>query len=61
MGAEGQHFVIRADKLTDENSLDNPHRIVPQAQSLPNCAKQISVSLPAYSVNVLRIPAQSLP
>ena len=61
IGAVGQHFVMRAEKLTDENSLDNPQRIVPQMQPLPNCARQFSVTLPPYSVNLLRIPAQSLP
>jgi alpha-L-arabinofuranosidase len=55
--ASGQHIVIRADGFNEENSLENPHRIVPQEQSLPNCAKEFSVTLPPYSVNVLRIPA----
>jgi alpha-L-arabinofuranosidase len=57
----GKHFVLRGESLTDENSLDQPRRIVPQEQPLLNCARQFSVTLPAYSVNLLRIPAQAQP
>lgn len=55
----GQHIVIRADKPTDENSLDNPRRIVPQEAPLSNCGKNFSVTLPPSSVNVLRIPVSA--
>ena len=57
VGAEGRQIVIRSDGLYDENSLDHPRRIVPREEPLPNCASQFSVTLPPYSVNVLRIPA----
>jgi alpha-L-arabinofuranosidase len=56
VGATGQHIVIHADQPTDENTLNNPRRIVPREQPLPNCAQSFSVTLPPHSVNVLRIP-----
>ena len=58
LGASGQHWVIRADNLTDENTLDLPRRIAPQELPLAGCAERFSVTLPPYSVNVLRIPAR---
>jgi alpha-L-arabinofuranosidase len=58
VGANGQHILIRSDKPTDENSLDTPRRIVPQALPLPNCASSFPVILPPYSVNVLLVPAR---
>jgi len=54
----GHHIVIRSDKPTDENSLDNPRRIVPQEAPLSNRDKSFSVTLPPSSVNVLIIPAR---
>ena len=59
--AKGQHIYIRADSLTDENSLETPRRIVPQEQPLSNCANVFSVILPPLSVNVLRISATTKP
>ena len=58
VAATGRHIVIRADKPEDENTLDQPDRITPQVLPLTGCAKQFSVTLPPYSVNVLRIPAR---
>ncbi len=55
--APGRHFVIRADQPTDENSLEDPLRLVPREQPLPNSARQFTVTLPPLSVNVLTIPA----
>jgi len=57
VGQTGRHIVIRADKPTDENTLDQPDRIVPHETPLSGCAARFSVTLPRYSVNVLRIPA----
>lgn len=58
VGAVGRHIVIRADSFERENSLEEPQRIVPMERALSGCAKEFSVTLPPYSVNVLRIPAQ---
>jgi len=58
VAASGQHIVIRADKPEDENSLDTPNRIAPQVLPLANCSRSFQVTLPPYSVNVLRVPAR---
>jgi alpha-L-arabinofuranosidase len=58
IGQAGRHVVIRSAGPYEENSLDNPRRLVPQESPLPACAKRFSVTLPPYSVNVLRIPAE---
>jgi alpha-L-arabinofuranosidase len=58
VGPAGRHIVIRSAGQYDENTLDDPRRIVPQESSLPACAKRFSVTLPPYSVNVLRVPAE---
>ena len=58
VGQAGRHLVIRSAGQYDENTLDNPRRIVPQDVPLPGCARMFSVTLPPYSVNVLRIPAE---
>lgn len=55
----GQHFVIRADSHTDENSLESPQRIVPSEQALSNVSAKMVVTLPPLSVNLLRIPASA--
>ncbi len=57
VGKTGQHFIIRAAKPFAENSLENPQLIVPQELKLDGCAPRFSVTLPPFSVNVLRIPA----
>jgi alpha-L-arabinofuranosidase len=54
----GRHTVISGEGVHDENSLEQPHRIVPKAQPLPGCAKDFPVTLPPLSVNVLEIPAR---
>jgi alpha-L-arabinofuranosidase len=57
VGAAGRHLVIRGKGPEDENTLDNPRRIVPQELPLPGVAASFTVELPPLSVNVLRIPA----
>ena len=58
VGRTGRQIVIRSAKPEDENSLDNPRRIVPQERPLADCAKHFSVMLEPRSVNVLCIPAE---
>ena len=58
VGGAGRQIVIQSEKLDNENTLDNPRRIVPQERPLPNCAKHFSVMLAPQSVNVLCIPAE---
>ncbi len=61
VGAAGRHVVIRGLGPEDENTLDDPRRIVPQELPLPGCAAAFTVELPPLSVNVLRIPATRAP
>jgi hypothetical protein len=58
VAATGQHIVIRADKADAENSLDQPDLITPKVLPLTHSSKCFQVTLPPYSVNVLRIQAK---
>ncbi|MEI7900502.1 MAG: alpha-L-arabinofuranosidase C-terminal domain-containing protein [bacterium] len=58
VGAKGRHIVMRSEKPDDENTLDNPLRIVPQDQPLPGCGQRFTVMLAPSSINVLCIPAR---
>ena len=58
VSATGRHVEIKAEGLYEENSLDNPHRILPEEKLLRNCGPSFSVELAPYSVNVLRIAAE---
>jgi alpha-L-arabinofuranosidase len=58
VGAKGRHILIRSDRVTDENNLDEPLKIVPVEQELGNCSDHFSVSVPGQSVNVLLIPVK---
>jgi alpha-L-arabinofuranosidase len=57
VGKSGKLISISSDNLDGDNTLDNPRRIVPQESALTDCAPQFSVTLPPYSVNVIRVPA----
>jgi alpha-L-arabinofuranosidase len=54
----GRHVIISSAGRYDDNTLDDPRRIVPREQPLRGCAPRFSVMLPPLSVNVLRIPAE---
>ncbi|MFO0892046.1 MAG: alpha-L-arabinofuranosidase C-terminal domain-containing protein [Isosphaeraceae bacterium] len=54
--ATGRHLFLTADHPDDENTLEQPRRIVPRERPLEGCSRRFRVSLPASSVNVLRIP-----
>lgn len=59
VGRAGRLISISSDSLDGDNTLDEPQRIVPRETPLENCSSQFSVTLPPYSVNVLRIPAEA--
>ncbi len=58
VSSTGRQIVLRSEKPEDENTLENPRRIVPQERPLPNCGKKFSVELAPRSVNLLCIPAE---
>jgi len=59
VGPSGKYIVISSPGQYDENSLENPSRIVPREMPLPNVSERFSVELPPHSVNILRIPAKT--
>ena len=59
VGQSGKHIAISSPGQYDENSLDDPRRIVPRELPLSSLSEHFTVELPPYSVNVLRIPASA--
>ncbi len=58
VGATGRHVVLQWPNLKEDNTLEEPRRILPQERKLEGCAPEFTVILPPQSVNVLRIPAR---
>lgn len=56
VGGKGRHFIFQADSLADDNSLENPRKLTPKERPLTVTGSSFSVTIPPYSVNVLRIP-----
>jgi alpha-L-arabinofuranosidase len=54
----GKHIVIRGENPRQDNTLDEPRRIVPREQPLAGVGEKFTVTLEPYSVNVLRVPAR---
>jgi len=45
----------QAGKLTDENSFDNPHRIVTQTATVSINGSQFEYTFPKFSFTILRM------
>jgi len=58
IGPSGKLITLQNDSPTTDNNFQNPHRITPREFPLPTPSPNISVQLPPYSVNILRIPAK---
>jgi alpha-L-arabinofuranosidase len=56
VGSKGRHILIRSEKVTDENNLIEPKKIMPVELELNNCSADFPVSVPGHSVNVFLIP-----
>ena len=50
--------VLASDDLKAENSLDQPKKIAPVESTLTASGSEISLTLPAYSLSVVRIPVR---
>jgi len=50
--------VMASDDLKAENSLNLPKKIAPVESTLSTSGQEITLSLPAYSLNVVRIPVR---
>lgn len=48
-------IVLTSDKLTDENTLDDPVRIAPKEEAVTNVAPSFRHTFPSHSVTVLRL------
>ncbi len=58
VAATGRHLLIKSTSPSDQNTLDQPLRIVPAEKPLESCSRKFTVTLPPYSVNLLRVPAE---
>jgi alpha-L-arabinofuranosidase len=58
IAATGRHLLIESASPSDQNTLDQPLRIVPVEKPLEGCSRKFAVTLPPYSVNLLRVPAE---
>jgi alpha-L-arabinofuranosidase len=50
-----QAFVLTSEKATDENTLDEPTKVVPVAQTLPVTGNSLGHTFPANSLTVIRV------
>jgi alpha-L-arabinofuranosidase len=58
VAATGRHLLIESASPSDQNTLDQPLRIIPAEKPLEGCSRKFAVTLPPYSVNLLRVPAE---
>jgi alpha-L-arabinofuranosidase len=53
-----QALVLTSEKATDENTLQNPMKVVPIAQKLPVTGTTLSHTFPGNSLTVIRVKAE---
>jgi alpha-N-arabinofuranosidase len=56
--ASAKSIVLAAGDLNAENSLDQPKKIAPVESTISVSGSEAQLSLPAYSMTVLRIPVR---
>lgn len=56
LGSKAKAIVLSSDKLTDENSLENPKKIYPAESALLISGSTFSYVFKPYSLTVLRVP-----
>lgn len=56
--SEGRTITLKADDLADENSMDNPTKIVPVEKVYSRFGRTFSYEFPKYSFTILRIKAE---
>jgi len=54
---EGRAITLQADDLGDENSMDNPNKIVPVEKPFKKFGQTFSYNFPKYSFTILRVRA----
>jgi alpha-L-arabinofuranosidase len=60
VGPNSTRLMMSSASPADENSLDAPDHVSPSTTSIPTPATSFSLSVPAYSVSVMRIQAPAL-
>lgn len=58
-GAMAQQIVISSEEKYDQNTLDAPLKITPSIRMVKAGAKEFGISLPPFSVNLLKIPLEN--
>ncbi len=58
VAAEGESVVLKADRLTDTNSLSDPKKIVPLTAKEDGLGAHFARALPPYSITILKLAAQ---
>ena len=56
----GSAVVLTSENGTDENNLENPNNVVPREQALDVQGNQFTYTVPAYSVNILRLNVEDV-
>ena len=57
VNSEGRAITLQADDLGDENSMDNPTKIVPVEKTFKKFGQTFSYEFPKYSFTILRVKA----
>ncbi len=60
VGSHGREVFLKAKSLDDTNSIDQPRNIVPVSQEVDGLGAEFTRTLPAYSISVLALKAESL-
>ena len=55
---EGRAITLQADDLGDENSMDNPTKIVPVEKTFKKFGQTFSYEFPKYSFTILRVKVE---
>ena len=55
---EGRTITLKSNNLEDENSMDNPTRIVPVEEVYKKFGKRFTYEFPKYSFTILRVKAE---
>ena len=55
IASAGERIVLTSSQPADENSFEQPNRVVARKSTLENAARQFQIELDAYAVTVLRL------
>ena len=58
VASKGRAITLQAENLSDENSMDNPTKIVPVETEYKKFGQTFSYEFPKYSFTILRVKAE---